>query len=209
MGSRPSERFGAEPRESDAGAVLLEAALALMVVVTLVVGVSQVSGSWGSETSTDRLAARAVRMAASVGQPQVSDLDLLALVGAGLGEATLQRILIYRPAGPDGAPSASCAALRPAGTAPAGVAGWCVVYGPEHLAAWASGGAPLVSCAAGAWDESWCPARRRPDDGATGWVGVLVEVRPRLGGSWDAAGASEVSSAQAVAALDPVPRSRP
>lgn len=208
MGSRPTERLGAEPQASDAGAVLLEAALALMVVVTLVVGVSRVSGSWGSETSTDRLAARAVRVAASVGQVQVSDLDILVLVGAGLGEATLERILIYRPAGPDGAPSASCAALRPAGSAPAGVDGWCVAYGPEHLAAGASGRAPLESCAVGAWDESWCPASRRSENGAVGWVGVLVEVRPRLGGTWDATGPSGVSSAQAVAALDPVPRSR-
>lgn len=183
--------------------------MALVVVVALIVGVSKVSDSWGSEMTADRLAARAARLAATVVDPEVSDLDVLALIGAGLGKATLERLVIYRPPGPDGAPSSACAALRPVGTAPAGVAGWCVAYGPGHLAAVATGGVPEVSCSAGSWDESWCPSRRRPDDGTAGWVGVRVEVRSRPGGTVDATDASGRSSAQAVAALDPVPRSRP
>ena len=193
---------------AEEGAALVEASVALILLVSLTLGIAAVAGPWGSRTETDRLAARAVRLAARVVDRPASDLEVLSLVAAGLGSGTLERLVVYRPTGPEGAPSSACAALRPVGTAPAGVAGWCTAFGPGHLAALRAGGATVPSCAPGSLEAAWCPSTRRTADGTAAWVGVLVEVRRSGGGDGPGSEPPELIGARAVAALDPLPGGR-
>ncbi len=186
----------------------MEAALALVVVVALIAGVSVVGTDLGGETRTSQLATRAVRLAARIGDRPTSDLDLLALVGAGLGGATLERLVVYRPADADGGVPPGCGGLRPTGTTPIGVVGWCTAFGPAHLAALADAPASARGCGSASWEGAWCPEVRRSDGAAPGWVGVLLEVRGP-GGGGVIADASSVHRGRAVAALDPLPPGRP
>lgn len=187
---------------------MVETALVLVVLVTLAAGVTTVAGTWGPVTSADRLAARTARMVAGVTQGPPSDLDVLALVAAGPDGPNVERLVVYRPAGPLGEPTTACAGLRPQGSAAAGVAGWCTVYGPGHLAALATAGGGSRGCGPGSWEAAWCPTSRRADPATGGWIGVLVELRvgsPAL--PWGVR-RDPLARAQAVVALDPLVEQR-
>lgn len=190
------------------GAAILEAAVSLVVLVALVLGVTTVARSWGRQTDVDRLAARAARAGARVVDQPASDLEVLELVGAELEGATLERLVLFRPSGPQGLPSPECASQRPSGTTPGGVSGWCSTYGPGHLAALAVT-QPATGCVPGSWESAWCPGQRRTGDGSSSWLGVLLDVRHAPTGGWEAGSAPTVVTGRAVVALDPLPEERP
>lgn len=201
MAERQRHRRG--PGES--GAALVEAALVLVVVVALITGVSVAGAEWGGGTRVGQLATWAVRLAARSSDPPTSDLEVLALVGAGLGSASLERLVVYRPTGADGSIPSGCADLWPTGTDPVGVTGSCNAFGPGHLAALAGAPAGARGCDPGSWEVSWCPAARRRGPGSPEWVGVLLEVRTPAA----SADTTIAHRARAVAALDPPPPGRP
>ena len=194
---------------AESGVALVEAALALVVAVALLAGVSVVGREWGGGTQAEQLATRAARLAARLTDPVTSDLDILAFVEGGLGGATLERLVVYRPDGVEGAPSPACLGLQPTGIAPAGVAGACTAFGPGHLEALADAPVSARGCGPQSWEASWCPALRRSEAGTPAWVGVLVEVHRPGGAGAGGAEAAIHHSARAVAALDPAPRGRP
>jgi hypothetical protein len=205
MAERKRHRHGS--RES--GVALVEAALVLVVVVALLAGVSAVSGEWGEQTRTEQLVTRAARLAARHTDPVTSDLDVLALVGGGLGAATLERLVVYRPVGVDGAPPPACVELRPTGTVPAGVVGACTAFGPGHLEALAGAPVSARGCGPGSWEVTWCPATRRTTADAPGWIGILLDVRGPDGATVSSGAGAIRRSARAVAAVDPPPPGRP
>ena len=194
----------------DHGAVLLEAALGLVVVVALLLGVTAVAERWGPRTTADRLVWRAARLAAQAGDTSVGDRAVAELVAGGLGEATLERLIVFRPVDASGRPTSACLSLRPASPVAVGVAGWCNAYGAPHLATLTptggtgSAGGGGWGCGSGGWESPWCPATRQRDRSGSGWVGVRLELRrpPSSGTS----GPGPLVTVTAVAALDPVVR---
>lgn len=186
---------------ADSGAALVEAAISLVVVIALVAGITTVAGTALPSTALDRLAVRAARLATSFSGTAPSDLEVLTLIGAGLDGGVLERLVLYRPVNASGDMPAACADLRPATAVPAGVAGWCTVFGPAHLAAVAGGQRPPVGCAPGSWEVYWCPSVRVRDGSAT--LGVRIEVRHPDRSDPTGTGAITVSSS-AVLALDPI-----
>lgn len=193
----------------ESGAALIEASVALILLILLTMGVTTVAGTWGPATGADRLAVRAARMAGSVVDPPRSDLDLLSLVGASLGRGTLHRLLIYRPDGPGGDPMAACARLEPEQGVATGVTGWCTAYGPEHLDLLRRGEAPPSGCAPGSWEVFWCPEERRDGYGGSAWIGVLVELHTDASAVPGGSDTPALTVGRAVVALDPPPRERP
>lgn len=194
-------------RRGDTGAVLLEAAISLLVIVALVVGVSVVSASLGAATTLDRLAGRAVRLAGSARDPLPSDLEVLALMAGVESAEVFERLVIYRPLGPHGGVPSACRSLQPEGVAPSGVAGWCTAYGPGHLEGLEAAPPWARGCGPESWERAWCPAMRRAVQDAGPQVGVLVEfrVRPQVPRGDE----TSIVAARAVAALDPVMGERP
>jgi hypothetical protein len=162
---------------SDGGAVLVEAALLVSVVLVAAFGLLDSASAGTAQASLDRSGAAMARSARSA-FAGASDLDLLSLLPdtSLVGDLEVRRVIVFRPDTADGSMPAGCD-LVPELATPTGVAGSCNVYGPSHLRMLADGGSPARGCGPGSWEGAWCPADR-PRQPA-GHIGVFIEALHR------------------------------
>lgn len=168
------------------GAALVEFALVLPVLVTLVLGVAEYGFAW-RDSSTVATAARAgARTGASLAFNGQADYSILTSVSAALadvGAAQIQRIVIYKASSSDGAVPSTCT------TTPAdGISGVCNVYRPADLSLTSSSFTSSTTPAGTACnnaavtskrDRYWCPTSRKSPSmtGGPDYVGVWIAVR--------------------------------
>lgn len=167
------------PLGMESGAVVVEAALVVVVLVSLISGIVEIGSLSRSRISLERLAWSAARVTAmDTGSPS-SDLDVLKAVGESLEAApgsVLRRVVVFRSDTASGTPSSGCQGLRPEGTAASGVPGQCNVYGPDHVNAAVSLTSIPTGCAPPSWEAAWCPASRVRSLPEPDHAGVLIEV---------------------------------
>jgi len=159
--------------------VVVEAALVVVVLVSLIAGIVEIGSLSRSRISLERLAWSAARVTAmNTGSPS-SDLDVLKAVGESLEAvpgAVLRRVVVFRSVTAAGTPPGVCQGLWPQGTAASGVPGQCNVYGPDHVSAAVSLASIPTGCAPPSWEAAWCPASRVRGLPEPDHAGVLIEV---------------------------------
>jgi hypothetical protein len=195
-----SQRTSSPRLRGDGGAVVVEAAIVMPLLVLLVSGVIDYGGAFREKTvfqAATRNSARAAATASGVkaapvsapnGTPPLSTwADALALSSlySGLSGTstgiTVEKVVIYRAnAQPEGRVPASCASITPTGTG-SGQQGLCNVYsrtqmetaGARPVTTWAG-----AACTSGRWDSRYCPYNREVtlSTATIDRVGVYVEA---------------------------------
>lgn len=167
----------------DDGATLLEAAVAVPVLVVLVLGVLDLGLAWRDSSSVANAVRAGARVGAAAGRSRLADYDLLQSVRAALAEirgVDVERVVVFRSTDPNGTVPAACTTvpLSPTGT---GVSGVCNVYGTADFARPAGdfSGTLGSGCAPASLDRFWCPLGRDTDEvgGGPDYLGVWASVR--------------------------------
>lgn len=188
-----------KPRtRKERGAVLLEAAFAIPLLILLMFGTLEAGMAFQAKTSaTAGLRSGTLRAAQLGNKPETDLATLQAVVGevGADGVEALSYVIIFN-ADAGGSPdsiAAACAAVTPAAlpTSITGIGGQCVVYFPAHLKAVLNGtitaanfddGSNLgptgdYTCDPAKIDARWCAGRRVDASVAAGAVNVGVAIR--------------------------------
>lgn len=143
--------------ERSRGAAALELALVVPIILGFVFGILEAGYLVFAHETIANAGEDSARVASVAGRVPDADwqtLQRISLRTTGLRRASLERVVIYRAAGPAEAPPASCTAGSPGPT--------CSVYGPADL----ERAADALAC-------GWCPADRAPGD----LIGVWISYR--------------------------------
>lgn len=187
MTARSADRAGERRLRGDGGAVIVEAALALPLIVMLVLGTMEFGMLYQDANHLERSVQTAARVGASMATNGFADYEILRSLDSSLSKlnkADVKKIVVYRSTASNGAVPPACltASTTPA-TSAHGVSTSsvrCNVYVQAQMAqANPTVGFPSTSITrpscAGGWDVNWCPSTRRrniPPD----FLGVYVEV---------------------------------
>jgi hypothetical protein len=159
--------------------VLLELALVLPFLLGLVVGTSELGVAWVAANRVEGAVAHAARIGAASGSRAESDRDMLVSLRAALPAAQLaavDRIVVFRPTGADGAIPPGCV-KGPGDLSEIGASG-CNTYNGNTLRAATTSSMSGFGGAAGAKDGYWPPSVRNdalvdpPDH-----IGVWIRTR--------------------------------
>ena len=138
-------------RRGQRGAVLVEAAVIMPLLIMMAMGTIEFGLGWRDRTSVQTTVRAAARTGATLGSDLQADYNILQTLKSGLGANYTKtvRVVIYEAAAANGAVPAACLT----GTSQAGV---CNVYVAADMAK------PSTSfgCGAGAVDTAWCPDTR-------------------------------------------------
>lgn len=155
MGSRSLKRA-----DKSRGAALVEFALVLPLLVTLVMGIFEFGNLWRQVGSLERAAHQGARAVAAQANGRYADFEGLRGVDAvtrGLSGITVERVIVYRATAADGKVPNACLT--------GSVAGLCNVYTGAQVrtvspVGFPSGSLSNPTCAGGSWDSAWCPVGR-------------------------------------------------
>lgn len=164
-------------RASDAGAVIVEAALALVLLSILFIGVTEYGFAWRQTGAVEKTVQQSARVAGNMADQSTADFETLQAFRSFLGSTknlTVDYIVVYRSTTADGAMPSACA------TGP--VAGTCNRY----VAADLSRPSTDFGCGATEPDRFWCPTasgsqlgRQRDRTPSPDYIGVQAQVRYR------------------------------
>ncbi len=159
-------------RRRERGAVMLEVAMVVPLLTTLVLGVAEL-GLHVRDTQSITAATQAgARVVSSSGNSRLSDYDALMTMAAPLSAfdvAAIERIIVFVPT-IDGELPTACKN----GSIP----DVCNHYDGTDLALTPSSFTGTTNCGVFDPDWFWCPLDRETDQGmGTDWIGVRVEIR--------------------------------
>lgn len=161
------------------GAVLLEFAFILIILVPLLTFVFDYGAAWGSAREN----AAAARSGAAVGAQQLqerdSDFHIVAAVMNSLPDHEVLQISVYLVDSAEGGPPAGCRLGEGGGGGSAGVLGRCNVYTASSISSVLIAGAPSAStpCSSFSVGGKWCPTDRTKANVDGKYIGVAVWSR--------------------------------
>lgn len=166
---RPRRRLA-----NDDGAVIIEAALVLPLVMVFMAGIVDFGVAFRDRTIVQSALRNGARVgASSVNNPSADQLALSTMY-AGLVPATritITKAIIYEANGiSNGEPSSTCRGIVPQATGAGNASGNCNVYGlPQILAAAGVSGtfSSSATCASPAWNRFWCASLSTPPNERT------------------------------------------
>ena len=167
----------------DGGAVIVEAALIMPLLLLFVAGIIDFGIGLRSQTTLQTATRNAARAGAAAVSNTTADQLVLSTLQAGIQSSDQLRIvnvLVYEANAADGLPTANCLGLNPSGLTASGIANICNAYSAQQLAVAANNPGSFVyanaTCTTG-WDRYWCPRLYRTAN-LTGTVDALgVYVR--------------------------------
>jgi hypothetical protein len=171
------------------GAISVEVAILLPLLVSLLFGITEVGLAWNTSNRMADVTRSAVIELSRDPQRRHADLDVIRRVRDSIGSTRdeVRSIMVYKVDTATGRATPVCAALASSiTTGTAGVSGECNVYAGASLADLDSARFSSPDCR-GEPDQWLCPARRRAVIGS-GSIGVQVAVEhtwrtlPRPGG---------------------------
>lgn len=178
LGNRRRRRIGAR---SERGAALVEGAILLPLLFTLVFGVMEAGYAWFGRSTVNNMSVVGARSGSGEANEVLADYAILSAIedgAAGIGTGNLTMIVVYRATGPgDRVPSA----CRTASVTNSAEVRGCNRYTAADLAK----GPDDFGCVgppgpATKIDSHWCPTTRKTAlQGAAGppdYIGVYVEV---------------------------------
>jgi TadE-like protein len=146
---------------------MVEAAIVLPVLLTLVLGLAECGFLFRQYLTTSNASRAGARVGSSAGTSSLADYDILqgvAGAAASLPSGSLQYVVVFKSAGPNSAVPALCVAGTP-------VSGVCNVYPAADLAL------DSAALAATGHSNSWPPASRQARQSVgTDWLGVYVRT---------------------------------
>jgi len=168
-------------RRAERGAGLVELAMIVPFIILLTMGVLEFGLAWRASLSVSNSLRSATRATSNAGEDRLADYNgLTALESgmAGIGDATVTKVVIYEAPASGNVP-ASC--LTATAQTNRGVDGLCNVYtGADMANAVASNFPGTTTCTTGSWDLRWCPPSQRESSpaaaGGADYVGIYVEV---------------------------------
>ncbi len=159
-------------RRRERGAVMIEVALVVPLLATLVLGVAELGFHVRGTQSVTAASQAGARVASSSGNSRLADYDALMAMAGPLAKfevADIERIIIFAPLA-DGSLPTDCETHT--------VAGECNHYDGSSLSLSASAFTGTSTCGVFEPDRFWCPLDRDNDQaGGTDWIGVRIEVR--------------------------------
>lgn len=166
---RPSAHTNATADDRERGAVLVETALVMAVLVMLCFGALEYGLGWQVSNQAVAASRSGSRVAAGLGDDQTADYYAVTSVRASLESAGLaddiERVVIYKaPSG--GRPPASCLAASPSGA--------CNVYPADEIATMTLADFRSDGCHRRATPRNYCPTSRNVDQRDADSVGVFV-----------------------------------
>ncbi len=181
--SRPRTRGS---RANERGAVLVEAALAVPLLIVLIIGAIEAGMAWEAKSSSTSGVRTGLLRAASLGDKPETDLRILQSIVGEIGAdrvGDIEWVVVFDGTDPDHDTTvANCAAAG-------GISSTCNTYTSAQLADvvsatitiddfdnGANGGAGTYTCDATKLDSNWCAASRLVS-GAAVDVGVAVRLK--------------------------------
>lgn len=158
------------PRGRDAGAVIIEGAIAMTVLAVLFIGTIEYGFAWRQATVIEKAVQQSARAAGNMADQAPADYETLQAFRSVFGSSknvTLERLVIYRSTRADGAPPPDCMT--------ASVPNVCNRYVAADLGRPAS---DFGTCVSPSPDRFWCPAARERDRAPTpDYVGVYARLQ--------------------------------
>jgi len=206
-------RSGQQPRlAGDGGAVIVEAALLIPILLVFVAGIVDFGIGLRTQTILQTSTRNAARAGAAAVANTTADQLILSTLQAGIqssDQLEIVSVLVYEANTIDGLPTTACRGLVPSGLTASGVANICNAYSAQQLAVAANNPASFVyansTCTAG-WDRYWCPRLYRTAS-LTGTVDPLgVYVRATYAPYTDVFGTGDFEMTDhVVMTLEPAP----
>ncbi len=179
MSSRGADR--------ERGAVLVELAVVVPLLLLLVVGTIELGSAWSQRLKVETAARAGARVGSNLGTDRLADYNLLQSVRAAvtsLGTDRIRHVVVYRSTTSDGAVPPTCRTSPPTSQA-----GLCNVYtGADLTALTPSAFSGTTACGATAPDRFWCPtSRQKVQQLGTDFLGVwIVAESPTVTGLFTA-----------------------
>ncbi|MGE0878564.1 MAG: TadE/TadG family type IV pilus assembly protein [Acidimicrobiia bacterium] len=169
MSTRRVLRSQLRSRFSDRGAVIVESALILPLLLTLMLAIGEFGLAWRGRSTVQTAVRSGARAGSSLGTAATADYDILQGIAAGLGSLTgdVTKIVVYKSTTADGAVPSACLA--------GAVTGSCNVYTSAAFSYPSSS----FGCRGTGIDDAWCPTRRVADitdPAGLDYLGVYIEV---------------------------------
>jgi Flp pilus assembly protein TadG len=159
-------------RSGEDGALLVEAAFILPILLVLVFGLVEFGFGWRDRLMTETAVRSGARTASNLGPDRYADYNALQSVKSGLADiapGNVDRIVIFK-ANTSGTVPATCAA----GTAQTGV---CNVYTGADLSLAQTAFTGTTSCTGTSPDRFWCPVSRANLQGpGPDYLGIWVRA---------------------------------
>lgn len=157
---------------SEGGAVMIEVAMIIPLLVTLFLGVAEVGFHVRDSQRVVAASQAGARVVSTTGADRFADFDALMSMAGPLADfetGLIERIIIFKPTG-DGSLPAACENVASPGI--------CNHYDEASLTLTPADFTGTTTCGVFDPDTEWCPTSREDDQGAgTDWIGVRIEVR--------------------------------
>lgn len=187
MNRRRPTRGVPAPRRTrgDGGAVLVEFAAILPVLILLAMGLLEFGFGFRVHNTQSQATANAVRVLASAGFEAQADVVTLQALAAGLGDlpdrSTVEKVIVFDPTAIQWR-NGACRRLALPPSGHGGIENACTVYAGTVLETLNPSNftpAGASNCPGSSWDRPLCPVRRDadPGGGGTGRIGIQVVVR--------------------------------
>ena len=161
-----------QSRCGERGAAMVEMAIILPFMVSLVMGTVEFGQGWQANLRVQSATRSAGRTGSSLAKDRQADYFMLQTLEAGLTKFTaaeVRRIVIYKVTTANGEPTPGCKAGTPALNV-------CNVYTGAQMNTLTPASFTGTTCPVGSVDYSWCPDRRDNSQAAADQLGVWVEV---------------------------------
>lgn len=164
-------------RRADRGAVLLEFAIVVPVLLLLAFGTAELGLAWVANSRIEGTTSTAARIGASGGSSLDADRNILVSIKSSLPAselANLDRVVVFEPSNADGGVPSSC--IKPTGsTDQTGVTGRCNTYSGATVRGVSSSSMVGFGGGASDVDRFWAPVTRKdtlagPPDHLGVWV---------------------------------------
>lgn len=155
----------------DEGAVVIEAALVLPVLLVFLSGIIDFGVGFRNRTLLQSALRNGARSAAAaVNDPTADQLALSTLVAGlqGATNLTLDKAIIFEANTiTDGRPTGTCLVITPTAAGAGNSGANCNVYGPSQIAAAAAGSFDYGTGSCAGWARYWCPGGANPGNERT------------------------------------------
>jgi hypothetical protein len=160
--------------DRERGAVLVELAVVVPLLLLLVVGTIELGSAWSQRLKVETAARAGARVGSSLGTDRLADYNLLQSVRAAvtsLGTDRIRHVVVYKSTTSDGAVPPTCRTSPPTSQT-----GLCNVYtGADLTGLTPSAFTGTTTCGATAPDRFWCPtARQKVQHLGTDFLGVWI-----------------------------------
>jgi Flp pilus assembly protein TadG len=151
----------------DDGAVLVEAAMVLPLLATMILGAFEFGMGWRQNSYQSASIAAGVRQLATNGTARYADMYALQSFMAGMNQTrnlSINRVVIFEASSTGMPTNAACLTTAAVSTG-TGITGACNIYSltPLQNLTTANFGTTGTTCSSTAWDRYWCPLDQRKD----------------------------------------------